>query len=125
MSLRPVNGVQLDVEESGAGDPLILVHGSWDDRETWRQARDRLEENSRVISYSRRGHSRAQDAKAGTRRDDEDDLAALMATLGVVPAHVVANSFGSSGLTPARGTAPDLFRSLALRQAAAAGTRRR
>jgi hypothetical protein len=29
MALRNVKRVRLDVEQTGSGDPLILVHGIW------------------------------------------------------------------------------------------------
>jgi pimeloyl-ACP methyl ester carboxylesterase len=77
-----VNGVRLLVEESGGGDPLVLVHGSWDDRQVWALIEEDLARRFRVISYDRRGHTGSQDShEPGTRRDDEDDLADLIGSL--------------------------------------------
>ena len=113
MPLREVNGVRLLVEESGSGDPLVLVHGSWDDRQVWALIEDDLARRFRVVSYDRRGHTGSEDgAERGSRRDDEDDLAALIETLGLAPAHVVANSFGSSIALGLAARQPQLFRTL-------------
>ena len=113
MTLHEINSVRLLVVESGEGEPLVLVHGSWDDRRVWEQVEPELAGDFRVINYDRRGHTGSEDsAEPGTRRDDEDDLAALIETLGPAPANVVANSFGASialGLATRR---PELFRAL-------------
>jgi pimeloyl-ACP methyl ester carboxylesterase len=113
MPLTEVNGVRLLVEQSGEGDPLVLVHGSWENRLTWGQVEESLGRRFRVITYDRRGHSGSEDGpEPGTRRDDEEDLAALIESLGLGPVNVLANSFGGSislGLLCRR---PELFKSL-------------
>lgn len=55
MPLVEVNGVRLLVEEAGDGQPLVLVHGSWDDRQVWMLVEDDLATSFRVISYDRWG----------------------------------------------------------------------
>lgn len=113
MPLREVNRVRLLVEESGSGDPLVLVHGSWEDRQAWTLIEYGLARDFRVVSYDRRGHTGSEDsAEPGSRRDDEDDLAGLIETLGLAPAHVVANSFGSSIALGLAARQPLLFRTL-------------
>ena len=108
-----INGARLRVEQSGAGEPLVLVHGSWSDRGTWAPVEEDLAQAFHVVSYDRRGHSGSDDAPGpGTRREDEDDLAALIESLGVGPVHVVGHSFGGSiglGLAVRR---PDLVRTV-------------
>jgi pimeloyl-ACP methyl ester carboxylesterase len=110
---REVNGVRLLVEDSGGGDPLVLVHGSWDDRRVWALIEDDLANDFRVVSYDRRGHTGSEDSvEPGSRRDDEDDLAALIEALDLAPAHVVANSFGASIALGLAARQPKLFRTL-------------
>src|SRR5262245_34120568 len=71
----------------------------------------------RVLSYDRRGHGASGDSpQAGTRRDDEDDLAALIEGRGLAPAHVVANSFGASITLGLAARRPELFRSLCVHE---------
>jgi pimeloyl-ACP methyl ester carboxylesterase len=115
--LREVNGVRLNVEESGSGEPLVLVHGSWDERRSWGLVEPELARRFHVVSYDRRGHTGSEDgAEPGLRRDDEDDLAALIEELGLAPAHVAANSFGAAislGLASRR---PGLFRTLCVHE---------
>lgn len=95
--LVTADGVRLRVREAGEGRPLVLVHGSLDDHRTWLPAEAELSRDHRVISYARRGHADSEDgAGPGARRDDEDDLAALLEELALAPATVVANSFGAS-----------------------------
>lgn len=113
MPLTSVNGVRLLVEQSGNGEPLVLVHGSWDDRETWVLIEEDLARSFRVVSYDRRGHSGSEDGPApGTRHDDEDDLAQLIEDQGLAPAHLVGNSFGTSIALGLAARRPDLVRSV-------------
>jgi pimeloyl-ACP methyl ester carboxylesterase len=108
-----VNGVRLLVEESGSGDPLVLVHGSWDDRQVWALIEEDLARRFRLISYDRRGHTGSQDSpEPGARRDDEDDLADLIGSLDLAPANVVGNSFGASIALGLAARRPELFRTL-------------
>jgi pimeloyl-ACP methyl ester carboxylesterase len=111
--LLEVNGVRLLVEQSGEGDPLVLVHGSWDHRLVWALIEESLAKRFRVVSYDRRGHTGSEDSsEPGSRRDDENDLAALIETLNLAPANIVANSFGGSIALGLAGRRPELFRSL-------------
>jgi pimeloyl-ACP methyl ester carboxylesterase len=113
VSLLEINGAALDVNESGEGEPLVLVHGSWADRQAWEFVEGELAKSFRVVSYSRRGHSDSQDGSGvGTRRQDEEDLAALIEERGLAPAHLAANSFGSSTALGLVGRRPELVRSL-------------
>lgn len=113
MPLHEVNDVRLLVEESGGGAPLVLIHGSWDDRQAWVLIEQDLARRFRVVSYDRRGHTDSEDSpEPGSRRDDEDDLAALIETLGLAPANVVANSFGASIALALVARRPELFRTL-------------
>ncbi|KOU24699.1 alpha/beta hydrolase [Streptomyces sp. WM6372] len=107
-----VNGVDLYYEVVGEGEPLVLVHGSWVDHETWQRVVPRLARSFRVLVYDRRGHSRSERPPGqGGRRQDEDDLASLIEILGA-PAHVAANSFGASTALGLATRRPELLRSL-------------
>jgi pimeloyl-ACP methyl ester carboxylesterase len=106
------NDVELYCELSGAGDPLVLVHGGWSDHDNWLPVAGELAQSFRVVAYDRRGHGQSERGDQGSRRDQEDDLAALIEALDCEPAHIVGTSFGASiaiGLATRR---PELVRSL-------------
>jgi pimeloyl-ACP methyl ester carboxylesterase len=108
-----VNGVGLYYELHGSGEPLALVHGSWGDATGWVFGMPTLAESFRVLSYDRRGHSRSERPDtAGSVDEDSDDLAALLKTLDLAPAHVVTNSYGGNIALRLAARRPDLFRSL-------------
>jgi pimeloyl-ACP methyl ester carboxylesterase len=97
MPEQRVNGVNLFYESTGSGDPLVLIHGSWEDHNSWRLVVPDLARSFRVMTYDRRGHSLSERPLGqGSRREDEEDLAALMEALDLAPAHVAGNSFDGS-----------------------------
>jgi pimeloyl-ACP methyl ester carboxylesterase len=113
-----VNGARLFYELTGSGDPLVLVHGSWVDHTSWQLVVPDLARSFRVLAYDRRGHSLSERPLGqGSRREDEEDLAALMEALDLAPAHVVGNSFGGSIALGLAARRPDLFRSLIVHEA--------
>jgi pimeloyl-ACP methyl ester carboxylesterase len=117
-----VNGVRLFYEEDGAGDPLVLVHGGFSDHGNFRAVVPGLAASFRVVAYDRRGHSLSDRPDPfGSRRDQEDDLAALIESIALGPAHVVGTSFGSAialGLSARR---PNLVRTLTVHEPALPG----
>ena len=114
MPISQVNGVRIFWEMAGeAGDPLVLVHGSWGDHQNWASVVPALSRSFRVLTYDRRGHSRSErPAGQGSVRDDVADLIALSEELGHAPAHFVGNSFGASIVLRLAAAQPTLFRSL-------------
>ncbi|MFF4501112.1 alpha/beta fold hydrolase [Streptomyces sp. NPDC001401] len=83
------------------------------DHYNWVPVLDALAERFRVLVYDRRGHSLSERPPGqGSRLEDEEDLAALMDTLGFAPAYVAANSFGASTALGLAATRPGLFRGL-------------
>jgi pimeloyl-ACP methyl ester carboxylesterase len=109
---RFINGVGLHVEPPvGAGEPLILVHGGWTDHNTWARLVPHLARAYRVVSYDRRGHSLSERGPGpAPRRQDEDDLIALIEELGLGPVHLVGTSYGASISLAVAGRRPELVR---------------
>lgn len=109
-----VNGLQIYWERHGeAGEPVVLVHGSWVDHDNWAPVVPGLARAFRVLTYDRRGHSRSErPAGQGSVREDVLDLAALIEGLEHAPAHVIGNSFGAAIVLKLACQRPDLFRSL-------------
>jgi pimeloyl-ACP methyl ester carboxylesterase len=109
-----INGVKLHVDEPvGEGELMVLVHGGWTDATTWAAAVGPLARAHRVVAYDRRGHTRSERGPhAPTRRDHEDDLAALIEELDVGPVHLVGTSAGAVVALALAGRRPDLLRSV-------------
>lgn len=111
-------GPNLYYEVVGEGEPLVLVHGSWNDHTSWKLAIEAdIRASFRVLSYDRRGHGQSEAGpRPGTRRQDEDDLAALIEELGPAPAHVAGNSFGGSTALGLAARRPELFRTITVHE---------
>jgi pimeloyl-ACP methyl ester carboxylesterase len=117
MSFLQVNGTRLHYERVGAGNPLVLVHGSWVDSRVWEPVLPTLVRSFDVIFYDRRGHSRSSCPPGqGSVRDDVDDLAALIDLLGLTPAHVAGASWGGSIALRLAAAHPELLRTVAVHE---------
>jgi len=113
MAVAHVNGVDLYYELNGAGEPLVLVHGSWGDTTGWDLVLLGLAESFQVLVYDRRGHTRSERLQTqGGVDEDGDDLAGLLETLAFVPAHVVTSSWGGNIALRLACRRPEVFRSL-------------
>lgn len=117
MPIAEVNGVQLHYRLSGAGQPLVLVHGSWVDSGAWDCVVPLLSHSFTVVAYDRRGHSLSSCPPGqGSVRDDVDDLAALITFLALGPAHVAGASWGGSIALRLVAVRPELVRSLTIHE---------
>ena len=110
-------------EEEGAGEPLVLVHGSWSGAFTWGLAMPGLAGALRVIAYDRLGHGRSPAPPSGplARRRHEDDLATLIERVAGGRAHVAGNSYGGSIALGLASRRPELFRSVSAHEPPLAG----
>lgn len=117
MTTTKINNIELFVQVTGRGQPLVLVHGSWGDHSNWDAVVPALSAQHQVITYDRRGHS-ASAAGAGSSTTDDDvaDLAALIEYLDAGPAHVVGNSFGASIALRLAATTPRVVRSVTVHE---------
>jgi pimeloyl-ACP methyl ester carboxylesterase len=108
-----IDGTGLYYEETGAGEPVVFVHGNWTDHAVWGGTVSELPPGLRAVVYDRRGSGRSQRSRERlSRRLHEDDLAAVIEGLGPAPAHVVAGSYGASTALGLAARRPELFRSL-------------
>src|ERR687897_570784 len=120
MPISRVNGVQLCWAQTGHhGVPLVLVHGSWGDHHNWDGVVPALARTFRVLTYDRRGHSQSERVTTqGSVEEDVADLAALMTSQHLTPAHVVGNSFGALIALKLAAKQPNLFASLTVHEPA-------
>lgn len=81
----------------GEGDPIVLVHGSLADRRLWDRIVPPLARALQVLTYDRRGYGASRGPpRARPVRDDAADLAGLLGSLDLFPAHVVGDSYGAA-----------------------------
>jgi pimeloyl-ACP methyl ester carboxylesterase len=116
MPIAEPSGVELHYRRVGAGEPLVLVHGSWVDSGVWGEVVPLLSHSFEVVAYDRRGHGGSSSVRPGSVGDDVDDLAALIESLELGPAHVAGTSFGGSIALRLTATAPELVRSVTVHE---------
>ncbi len=114
------DGVELEYETTGHGDPVLLIHGSHIARSFLELARQpALTDRYTLIRYHRRGHlgSTPPQGTVGIA-DQAHDARALLDHLGVEQAHVVGHSYGATIALQVAADAPHRTRSLVLMEPA-------
>ena len=100
-----VNGVNLWVEESGAGPVMLFLHEFGGDQRSWRRQIEYFERTHRCIAYAVRGFPPSevpQDEAAYSQETATADAFGVLDALGVARATVVGLSMGAyTGLTMA------------------------
>ena len=111
--------------EAGEGDPIILVHGGLQDYRFWNAHLPVLSKKHRVIAYSRQNHFPNAASKDGLPDGAADvhgeDLAAILAGLGVKRAHIVAHSAGAHAALFFASNHPEMVMTLVVNEPPAAG----
>ena len=119
-----VNGMSFAYVQEGSGPPVVLVHGSVSDYREWSGQMAPLARHYSVIAYSRRYHwpnlPPGTDADASLERQ-VDDLAAIIKTMGITPAHIVGHSYGGAIALNLALRHPELARTLVLAEPAVSG----
>jgi pimeloyl-ACP methyl ester carboxylesterase len=92
--IERADGTKLRVASMGAGEPVVLVHGTTGSAEGWAFVAPQLASDFRVITYDRCGRGRSGDPRDYSFEGEADDLLAVVAWAGA-PAHVVGHSFGA------------------------------
>lgn len=90
-----INGTVLAWDASGAGEPVLLVHGIGEARGAWRHQLEDFKGRFRVIACDVRGFGDSETGN-GTGRVEQlaADLRALLDRLGAGPARVIGFSMG-------------------------------
>ncbi|MDQ0635240.1 pimeloyl-ACP methyl ester carboxylesterase [Arthrobacter pascens] len=91
-----VAGLRIAYQRAGAGPPLVLLHGAYEDSRIWRRQLDGLSDEFTVIAWDAPGCGQSDDPPPElTGRDFGDALAGfLRATVAGKP-HVLGFSWGS------------------------------
>ena len=98
----------LHVAWSGAGEPVLLVHGSFTPAAPTFAAQAPLADEFRVGLLDRRGFGANPDVERVDFERDAEDIAALL----VEPTHLVGHSYGGVGCLLAAAARPESVRSL-------------
>jgi pimeloyl-ACP methyl ester carboxylesterase len=112
----PVDGVELEVEVRGTGEPVLLIQTALVADEFLPLAtQPALADHYRVIRYHRRGYAQSSPVQgAGSIQRDAADAQALLAALGVARAHVVGVSYSGAVALQLAADAPAWVHSLVL-----------
>jgi pimeloyl-ACP methyl ester carboxylesterase len=88
------DGTPLALWTSGAGPPLVLVHGTTADHSRWAPALPALEEHFTVHSYDRSGRGESGDAADYSLAHEFEDVVAVIESAGD-DVNVVGHSYGA------------------------------
>ncbi len=93
----PVNGLNLYYEIHGNGEPLLLLHGGFGLTSMFGEALPQLAVGRRVIAVDLQGHGRTADIDRPLQLElMADDIAALIAHLGLERADIMGYSMGGA-----------------------------
>ena len=114
--LVEVNGFDMYVEESGAGEPLILLHAFGGcGEENWGAFVADLARHYRVIVPDLRGHGRSTNPSGEfSHRQSAEDVLALAGSLGIDRFRAMGISSGGMALLHVAVNAPERIQSLVL-----------
>jgi pimeloyl-ACP methyl ester carboxylesterase len=112
------NGTRLTYRINGdSGATVVFIHGTMGDLNVWRGQEATFAQRYRVLVYSRRYHrpnSPVEDHETYSPKLHAEDLAALLLTLDIAPAHIIGSSYGAYVALALAREHPELVRSLVL-----------
>ena len=117
-----VDGRQVYVEQHGAGDAVVLLHGFGESSYTWRLVMPELARSFRVVAIDLYGFGwteRPSDPRSYTREGQERLVLGVLRALGIARAQFVGHSYGGSLTLFLASRHPDLFRAMVLVDSAA------
>lgn len=111
--LADAAGVATWYEDTGTGDPVVLLHGGIEGGESMGFAVGALAGRHRVLVPDRRGHGRTADVEGPyTYRAMADEIVAFLDQVAGAPAHLVGYSDGGIVALQVALDRPDLVRSV-------------
>lgn len=114
-----VNGARLAYRQRGDGEPVVFVHGGISDLTIWDPIFEPIAERYRAIAFSRRyawPNAPVPDDALDSIRIHANDLATLIETMHLGPAHLVGNSWGGFICLVVARDHPQLVRSLVVQE---------
>jgi pimeloyl-ACP methyl ester carboxylesterase len=92
-----VGDLEVNYQERGQGEPVVLIHGNWTTNLWWQPTLELLPPGFRAIAYDLRGrgHTRGPDSRQALPTLAED-LRGLLDGLGLMRVHLMGHSLGSA-----------------------------
>jgi pimeloyl-ACP methyl ester carboxylesterase len=110
-----VNGLEMYYEISGAGEPLVVIHGAYQSIESMGAIIPKLAESRQVIAVELQGHGRTGDIDRPLAFEQlADDVAALMEAIGIDRADIFGYSVGGSTALQLAIRHPEVVRKLVI-----------
>jgi pimeloyl-ACP methyl ester carboxylesterase len=112
--IRSADGIRLVVRRAGAGDPVVLLHGSGGGLHSWAPVAESLAGSYELWMPARRGYG-PSDVPPGRKsfQDEVADLSAVIEAAGR-PVHLVGGSYGGTLALHTAAAEPGRLRSLAV-----------
>jgi len=108
-----VNDLNVYFEASGAGEPLVFLHGLGSSTRDWERQMEFFARCFQVIAFDNRGHGRTDKPRGPySVHQFAGDAAAFLKAIGTVPAHVVGLSMGGMTAFQLAVDEPGLLKSL-------------
>lgn len=95
MGIMKINGISLNVDIQGQGEPLILIHALGTDHRQWSSEIVRLSRKFKTVALDCRGHGLSDKPESYTLNDHVEDVLALMDALDFQTALLSGISMGS------------------------------
>jgi 3-oxoadipate enol-lactonase len=109
------NGIELFYEETGAGEPLLLIAGFACDHTNWSKLSPLLASANRLITFDNRGVGQSTSPKTTySIRQMADDTVGLLDAIGLDRVHVAGHSMGGQIALEVALTCPKRIKSLML-----------
>lgn len=108
------DGISLGYEESGAGPPIVFLHGLSMSRATWRRFLPDLTDRFRVVGLDQRGHGESTHTGGYMLDNYVADAVAFLEEVVREPSVLVGHSLGGVVAHGVAQSRPDLVRSVLL-----------
>jgi pimeloyl-ACP methyl ester carboxylesterase len=121
MERARVNGVELEYEVKGSGEPVVMLHGGLlADENTPLMQEPALVDRYRVVNYHRRGFAGSEHPanSHASLEDQAADCKALLEHLGIERVHILGHSLGGAIGIQVALSYPELVHTMALMEPA-------
>ena len=106
--------MKLHYQISGAGQPLLIIHGLFGSSDNWKMLAKKLSESAQVITVDLRNHGRSPHSTDQNYQLMADDIAELINSLGIKSVDLIGHSIGGKVAMAFSHYYPDYCRKLVI-----------